>query len=79
MVDNGILSFEGVCAAKAAGMNVLVIDYYLFGKMLLEVDVIVNFNQLGCDFVSKNLVGVGVVFYLLVVFCSCLKVLGWFE
>ncbi|MVF14153.1 single-stranded-DNA-specific exonuclease RecJ [Ketobacter sp. MCCC 1A13808] len=78
-VDNGISSLEGVRAAKAAGMNVLVTDHHLPGKTLPEADAIVNPNQPGCDFASKNLAGVGVAFYLLAALRSRLKALGWFE
>ena len=69
-VDNGIASFEGVARAKALGMQVLVTDHHLpalsDGRILLpDADVIVNPNQPGCDFESKAMAGVGVMFYVL--------------
>src|SRR5690606_24464420 len=64
-VDNGISSVEGVAAAKAAGMRVLVTDHHLPGPELPAADAIVNPNQPGCEFPSKSLAGVGVIFYVL--------------
>lgn len=78
-VDNGISSIEGVAAAKAAGMKVLVTDHHLAGAELPAADAIVNPNQPGCDFPSKNLAGVGVIFYVMTALRTRLKELGWFE
>lgn len=77
-VDNGISSIEGVQAAQAAGIRVLVTDHHLPGSELPAADAIVNPNQPGCDFPSKNLAGVGVVFYLLSSLRTRLKNAGWF-
>ncbi|MFN0163451.1 MAG: single-stranded-DNA-specific exonuclease RecJ [Burkholderiales bacterium] len=63
-VDNGIASIEGVAAARAAGIDVLVTDHHLPGPTLPQA-LIVNPNQPGCDFASKSLAGVGVMFYVL--------------
>jgi single-stranded-DNA-specific exonuclease len=62
-VDNGIASVEGVAAARSYGMATLITDHHLPGEVLPEADVIVNPNQPGCDFPSKALAGVGVMFY----------------
>ncbi|WP_394065463.1 single-stranded-DNA-specific exonuclease RecJ [Alcaligenes sp. WGS1538] len=64
-VDNGIASIDGVEAARQAGMQVLVTDHHLPGDELPDALAIVNPNQPGCDFPSKNLAGVGVIFYLM--------------
>ena len=64
-VDNGIASVEGVAAARAMGIATLITDHHLPGDALPEADVIVNPNQPGCDFPSKSLAGVGVMFYVL--------------
>ncbi|MEJ2419891.1 MAG: DHH family phosphoesterase, partial [Exilibacterium sp.] len=64
-VDNGISSAEGVSAAKARGIKVVVTDHHLPGNELPQADAIVNPNQHGCDFPSKNLAGVGVIFYVM--------------
>ncbi|MFO1205187.1 MAG: single-stranded-DNA-specific exonuclease RecJ [Burkholderiales bacterium] len=62
-VDNGIASVEGVAEAKQLGIDVLVTDHHLPGSTLPEACCIVNPNQAGCDFPSKSLAGVGVMFY----------------
>lgn len=64
-VDNGIASIEGVEAAHRAGMKVIVTDHHLPGPALPAAEAIVNPNRDDCAFPSKNLAGVGVVFYLL--------------
>jgi single-stranded-DNA-specific exonuclease len=64
-VDNGIAAVEGIAAANALGMQVLVTDHHLPGPRLPEAACIVNPNQPGCGFPSKNLAGVGVMFYVL--------------
>ncbi|WP_299584334.1 single-stranded-DNA-specific exonuclease RecJ [uncultured Microbulbifer sp.] len=78
-VDNGISSIDGVTAAKTAGMTVVVTDHHLPGSELPDADAIVNPNQPNCDFPSKNLAGVGVIFYLLSRLRSALLECGWFE
>ncbi len=64
-VDNGIASVDGVLEANRLGMQVLVTDHHLPGDFLPEAACIVNPNQPGCRFPSKNLAGVGVMFYVL--------------
>lgn len=78
-VDNGISSIAGVAAAKEQGIGVLITDHHLPGTQLPEADAIVNPNQPGCDFPSKNLAGVGVVFYLMSALRSRLRDRGWFS
>lgn len=78
-VDNGISSVEGVAAAKAAGLQVLVTDHHLPGHELPAADAIVNPNQPGCTFPSKALAGVGVIFYVLMALRARLRDSGWFE
>lgn len=78
-VDNGISSVEGVAAAKAAGLNVLVTDHHLPGPELPAADAIVNPNQHGCTFPSKALAGVGVIFYVLLALRARLREMGWFA
>ncbi|MEJ8815778.1 single-stranded-DNA-specific exonuclease RecJ [Variovorax ureilyticus] len=72
-VDNGIASVEGVAAAKARGLSVLVTDHHLPGAELPAADVMVNPNQPGCDFESKSIAGVGVMFYVLLALRSELR------
>ena len=64
-VDNGIASVEGVAAANALGIQVLITDHHLPGQELPQAACIINPNQHGCAFASKNLAGVGVMFYAL--------------
>lgn len=64
-VDNGIASVDGVAVANAMGMQVLITDHHLPGSQTPEAACIVNPNQHGCAFSSKNLAGVGVMFYCL--------------
>lgn len=62
-VDNGIASVDGVAAANAEGIDVVVTDHHLPGDVLPDALAIVNPNQRGCGFPSKHLAGVGVIFY----------------
>jgi single-stranded-DNA-specific exonuclease len=83
-VDNGIASLEGVAHAKARGLGVLVTDHHLpaltDGAIVLPAaDVIVNPNQPGCPFASKNIAGVGVMFYVLLALRSVLRERGVFS
>jgi single-stranded-DNA-specific exonuclease len=78
-VDNGISSVEGVAAAKAAGLTVVVTDHHLPGAELPAADAIVNPNQPGCEFPSKALAGVGVMFYVLLALRARLREMGWFT
>ena len=78
-VDNGISSIDGVAAAKAAGLAVLVTDHHLPGPELPAADAIVNPNQPGCSFPSKALAGVGVIFYVMLALRARLRELDWFA
>ena len=78
-VDNGISSIDGVEAARALGISVLVTDHHLPGASLPEAEVIVNPNQPGCAFGSKSLAGVGVMFYVLTALRATLRQRGWFD
>jgi single-stranded-DNA-specific exonuclease len=64
-VDNGIASIDGVAEANRRGIEVVVTDHHLPGDTLPAARVIVNPNQPACGFPSKNLAGVGVMFYVL--------------
>ncbi|RJS95410.1 single-stranded-DNA-specific exonuclease RecJ [Salinisphaera sp. Q1T1-3] len=65
-VDNGIAAHAGVTAARAAGWRVVITDHHLPGDTLpADAEAVVNPNQPGCEFASKRLAGVGVVFYLM--------------
>lgn len=78
-VDNGIASLEGVAAANAAGIKVLVTDHHLPGLQLPAAAAIVNPNQPGDAFPSKNLAGVGVIFYVMMAWRAYLRRIHWFS
>ena len=78
-VDNGISSVEGVKAAQAAGIKVLITDHHLIGKEIPPADAIVNPNLPDDKFPSGNIAGVGVMFYVLMALRIRLRELHWFE
>ncbi|PKM31249.1 MAG: single-stranded-DNA-specific exonuclease RecJ [Gammaproteobacteria bacterium HGW-Gammaproteobacteria-11] len=78
-VDNGISSIEGVAAAKAAGLRVVVTDHHLPAEQLPAADAIVNPSQPGCGFPSKAIAGVGVIFYVMLALRAALRDKGWFN
>lgn len=78
-VDNGISSLDGVAAAKELGISTLITDHHLAGRELPMANVIVNPNQPGCEFPSKNLAGVGVIFYIMLALRAELRAREWFE
>ena len=77
-VDNGIASVDGVAAANARGIDVLVTDHHLPGDTLPAARAIVNPNQPGCEFPSKCIAGVGVMFYVLLALRAQLRERGAF-
>ena len=83
-VDNGIASLQGVAHARTLGIDVIVTDHHLPALLddavvLPDANVIVNPNQPGCGFGSKNLAGVGVIFYVLLALRAELRERGTFT
>ena len=78
-VDNGIASLDGVAAARARGIDVLITDHHLPGTVLPDAAIIVNPNQPGCLFPSKHIAGVGVMFFVLVALRARLRAAGAFA
>jgi single-stranded-DNA-specific exonuclease len=78
-VDCGIASHAGVAAARAQGLRVIITDHHLPGPTLPDANAIVNPNCTGEEFPSKNLAGVGVMFYLLTALRAHLRAQGWFR
>jgi single-stranded-DNA-specific exonuclease len=83
-VDNGIASLVGVAYARQKGLSVIITDHHLPALLedkvvLPDADVIVNPNQPECAFPSKNLAGVGVVFYVLMTLRTELRNRGLYE
>jgi single-stranded-DNA-specific exonuclease len=83
-VDNGIASQPGIAHARSLGLHVIVTDHHLPAQadgvaLLPDADVIVNPNQPDCAFESKNLAGVGVMFYVLLALRAELRARGLFD
>lgn len=78
-VDNGIASVDGVAEANRLGMRVLVTDHHLPGDRLPDAACIINPNQPECGFPSKNLAGVGVMFYVMLALRATMRERGAFA
>ncbi|MCL2523863.1 MAG: single-stranded-DNA-specific exonuclease RecJ [Betaproteobacteria bacterium] len=78
-VDNGIASIEGVERARQHSIATLITDHHLPAATLPAADCIVNPNQPGCAFASKNIAGVGVMFYVLLALRAELRERGHFA
>ena len=78
-VDNGISCVQGVERAKSLGLQVVVTDHHLPGNTTPKADAIVNPNQVGCNFPSKALAGVGVAFYLMLALRKHCREQDWFN
>jgi single-stranded-DNA-specific exonuclease len=78
-VDNGIASVEGVARANEFNVDVIITDHHLAGESLPEAAAIVNPNQPDCHFASKNLAGVGVIFYTMLALRAFLREQNWFK
>jgi len=78
-VDNGIASVDGVHAANALGIDVIVTDHHLPGPQLPDAAVIVNPHCNSPDFGAPNLAGVGVIFYVMLALRRQLRELEWFS
>ena len=78
-VDQGTSSVAGVARANALNMAVLISDHHLPGHELPAALAIVNPNLHGDKFASKNLCGVGTVFYLLLALRAHFRSLGNYQ
>lgn len=78
-VDNGIASLEGADACLEKHINLLITDHHLPGDSLPHAAAIINPNQPECTFPSKNLAGVGVIFYLMLALRHELRQRDWFS
>lgn len=78
-VDNGIASVAGVAAAKRYGIETIITDHHLPGATTPDAIAIVNPNQAKCNFPSKNLAGVGVIFYVLLATRAQMRAQGLFQ
>ena len=78
-VDNGISSVDGVALARKYGIKVLITDHHLAGDAVPQDCVIVNPNQKDDNFPSKNLAGVGVIFYVMAALRAKLSEKNYFH
>lgn len=78
-VDNGISSIAGAQAVRDAGIQLVITDHHLPADETPVADAIVNPNQHGCGFLSKNLAGVGVIFYVMSRLRTALDRQRWFA
>lgn len=78
-VDNGISANEAIAKAKELGMQVIISDHHECPANLPQADAIVNPKQADCKFSSKNLSGVGVLFYLFIATRQVLIDKGYFK
>lgn len=78
-VDNGMASIDGVAHANNLGMPVIITDHHLPAEETPDALAIVNPNQHHCSFPSKNLAGVGVMFYVLISTRAVLRERGYFN
>jgi single-stranded-DNA-specific exonuclease len=67
-----------VARANELGIATLITDHHLPADELPAADCIVNPNQPGCEFPSKHLAGVGVMFYVMLALRAELRERGWF-
>jgi single-stranded-DNA-specific exonuclease len=58
---------------------VLITDHHLPAEQVPAAAAIVNPNQHGCEFPSKCIAGVGVIFYVMLALRSRLRECGWFT
>lgn len=78
-VDNGISSIDGVQTANQKSIDVIITDHHLPGSVLPDALAIVNPNQPDCEFESKAIAGVGVIFYVMLALRAYLQQQNWFE
>jgi len=79
-VDNGISSIDGVKIVRDLGIKVIITDHHLpQNNILPQANAIINPNQTDDIFPSKNLAGVGVIFYLMMSLRAGLRKINWFK
>ena len=76
-VDCGIVSFEPLDAARAAGLDVIVVDHHKAEPRLPAAAAVVNPNRLDCTSGQGHLAAVGVAFLLAVAVNRALR--GWYA
>lgn len=77
-VDCGTLAYEPLAAARAAGLDVVVVDHHLAEPGLPQAVAIINPNRLDDDSGLTQLAAVGVAFMLVVAVNRILRQRGWY-
>ncbi|MBQ3682898.1 MAG: single-stranded-DNA-specific exonuclease RecJ [Succinimonas sp.] len=78
-VDNGVSAHEAVSRARDLGLKVVITDHHIPGEKLPEAEAVVDPKRPDCPFRSKNIAGVGVIFYVLSKTRSFLREQEWFQ
>lgn len=78
-VDNGVSSGPAVERARELGIDVIITDHHLPGPELPRAVAIVNPNLADSAFPSKNLAGVGVIYYVLLSLRALLRERGIYD
>ncbi len=77
-VDCGITAYEPLKAAKAGGLDVIVVDHHVAEAGLPEACAVVNPNRIDESSPHRQLAAVGVTFLLIVALNRALRVKGWY-
>ncbi|MFN9253170.1 MAG: single-stranded-DNA-specific exonuclease RecJ [Holosporaceae bacterium] len=77
VVDSGTLAFEPLAAAKAIGLDVIVLDHHQAKPELPPAYAVINPNRLDDDSGYNTLAAVGVSFLFLVALVRAMKAAGW--
>ncbi|MGE0723380.1 MAG: single-stranded-DNA-specific exonuclease RecJ [Alphaproteobacteria bacterium] len=78
-VDCGTTAFEPLAGARAAGLDVIVVDHHVAEPALPEAYAIVNPNRLDEQTPHRGLAAVGVAFLLVVAVNRTLRSAGWWR
>ena len=78
-VDCGVTAFAPLAAAKAAGLDVIVLDHHVAEPQLPEAVAVVNPNRLDESGACRQLAAVGVTYLLVVALNRALRAAGWYR
>jgi single-stranded-DNA-specific exonuclease len=79
MVDCGTTAFDPLAAAKAMGLDIIVIDHHVAQACLPEAYAVINPNRLDQDSPLKTLCAAGLSFIFLAALHRKLRSLNWFA
>jgi single-stranded-DNA-specific exonuclease len=75
--DCGTSDHEGLAAARAAGIDVIIVDHHQVPDRDPEALALINPHQSSCRFPFKGLASVGVAFYVAAALRTRLREIGW--